>query len=498
MASLSVSLLSETAAATEPVDAVVIGSGYAGSVAALRLASAGIRCVVLERGRRWPIVPSGDTFATPTHPDGRAAWLSATSPFTYESLQIFTGVLEAYPGDGIVCLAGAGVGGGSLVNYAVMEAPPEWLFRRSFGARLDHAEMAETWYPRARRLIGVAPIPDDVLASPQYANARDFLAAAGRAGLSTRRADMAMNWQTVRDEIAGTAVPSASVGEAMWGVNSGAKRSVDRTVLADAEATGRVEVLPLHQVVDLRRAADRYLVECRRIDEYGKVLSRPVFAARYVFLAAGSLGTTRLLVRARGRGSLPDLSDRIGRDWGSGGDHVVARVGLPLRTKAQGGPSHILATDWDNPLAPVSLLSFPLGYPALGPLSSTALAMSVVPPIGRFSYQPVTDSAELHWPAADPRLLQVTAAVKATAARLNAASGLGVDVTAPLLTSHSTGGVVLGEGADSAGELAGHPNLFAIDSSLLPGSTGAMPPALTTTALADRTVTKALERIDGS
>ncbi|WP_306323704.1 MULTISPECIES: GMC family oxidoreductase N-terminal domain-containing protein [unclassified Streptomyces] len=496
LSALPTALLSgEAARAAEPVDAVVVGSGYAGSVAALRLASAGLRCVVLERGRRWTITPAGDTFATPTRPDGRAAWLATGSPFSDARLNLSTGVLEAYAGAGLLCLAGAGVGGGSLVNYAVMEEPSEALFRASFGDRLDHREMTETWYPRARRLIGVAPIPDDVLDSPSYANARDFRRAAERAGLHTRRVDMAMNWDTVRAELAGTAVPSASVGEAMWGVNSGAKRSVDRTILAAAEATGRAEVLPLHQVEDLKRVGDRYLVECRRIDEDGRPLSTPSFAARHVFLAAGSLGTTRLLVRARERGSLPALSPRIGENWGSGGDHVVVRAGLPLTGKAQGGPSHILATDWDNPKAPVSLLSFPLGYPALGPVSSTALGMSVVPPLGRFRYRKATDSAELTWPAADPRLLRVTAAVASTAGRMNLATGPGLDAPLSIMTSHSMGGVVLGEAADDSGQLAGHPGLFVVDSSLLPGSSGAVPPALTTTALADRTVTTALGRM---
>jgi cholesterol oxidase len=185
----------------------------------------------------------------------------------------------------------------------------------------------------------------------------------------------------------------------------------------------------------------------------------------------------------------------VGRNWGSGGDHVVARAGLPLGSTAQGGPAHILATDWDNPKAPVSLLSFPLGYPALGPVTNTALAMSVVPPLGRFSYRKLTDSAELLWPTADPRILRVTAAVQSTAQRLNAATGLGLDLAVHLLTSHSTGGAVLGTATDSTGQLIGHRNLFVVDSSLLPGSTGAMPPALTTTALADRAVSRALEHV---
>src|SRR5262245_638660 len=63
----------------EFVPAIVIGSGFGGAVAALRLARAGVQTLVLERGRRWPITPRGDTFATFEQPDGRAAWLSPFS-----------------------------------------------------------------------------------------------------------------------------------------------------------------------------------------------------------------------------------------------------------------------------------------------------------------------------------------------------------------------------------------------------------------------------------
>src|SRR5215210_2530666 len=59
----------------DTVPAVIVGSGFGGAVAALRLGQAGIDTVVLERGRRWPIRPDGDTFATFERPDGRANWL---------------------------------------------------------------------------------------------------------------------------------------------------------------------------------------------------------------------------------------------------------------------------------------------------------------------------------------------------------------------------------------------------------------------------------------
>ncbi|MDR7303678.1 GMC oxidoreductase [Haloactinomyces albus] len=490
------SLVSRTAAASEPVDALVVGSGYAGSVAALRLAEAGIDSVVVERGRRWPITPDGDTFATPPVPDGRAAWLSTRSPFTEHTFAPFTGVLETCAHDGITTMAGAGVGGGSLVNYAAMMIPPGNLFRQSFGQALDYTEMAQHWYPRAQSLIGLSTVPDDVLNSSFYGNARQFARRADRAGLAMQRSEMAVDWDIVRAEIAGTTPRSAILGHAVWGINSGAKRSVDRTILARAERTGRTDVRPLHLVRDILPQGDRYLVGCEQLDEEGKVVGRPWFSSRRVFLAAGSLGTMRLLVRAKARGSLSRLNEAVGTGWGTSGDHLVAGTGLKFNNPDQGGPAHMHARTWDTSGAPVTLLSFPpLGLPALGMISSTMLAVSVVPGLGNFTYDPVSDEVKLSWPTSDPRVVRVSSAVRDTMRQWDSANfGLDLDVVTPALTAHSLGGAALGAATKETGELIGHPGLFVIDSSLIPGSTGAVPPALTVTALADRCVTLALQR----
>jgi cholesterol oxidase len=137
---------------------VVIGSGYGGSVAALRLAGAGIHTVVLERGRRWPIRPDGNTFATFDRPDGRASWLSPFSPVALveqrlglvpPQLDVFTGVLEGILANGISVAAGAGVGGGSLVNNGITVQPRREIFRRVFPGSIDFDEM-DSIYNRTR------------------------------------------------------------------------------------------------------------------------------------------------------------------------------------------------------------------------------------------------------------------------------------------------------------------------------------------------------------
>ncbi|MFI6996217.1 FAD-dependent oxidoreductase [Nocardia sp. NPDC050175] len=456
-------------------DVVIVGSGYAGAVTALRLAQHGIACTVLERGRRWPISAAGVTFATAANPDARALWLPGVA----------TGVLEVVAGSGINCFAGAGVGGGSLVNYTVMMTPEEGLFSASFGDRLDYDEMVSHWYPRARDLIGCSPIPDDVLAADQYSAARAFDEVSRRAGLEVRRVPMATDWDVVREEIRGRIGPSATVGDCILGVNSGAKLSVDRTILAAAEATGLVTVLPLHSVTDVRADGDRYTLTCAVLDASGETRTTTEFQSSTVVFAAGSVGTSKLLVRARARGDLPHLTTDVGRYWGSSGDHVTLRLGRTA--DGQGGPAHIVALDWHSGPTPTTLLNFPLGVPVLGGLSQNALAVSITPPSGSLVYDSAIDRVELRWPTEAPEIARVTKDIGTILAKIDAvSSGSAPALALPAVTSHPLGGAVLGTVTDSYGRIDAHPGLYVVDSSLIPGSTGAVPPALTVTALADR------------
>ncbi|MFE1595096.1 GMC family oxidoreductase N-terminal domain-containing protein [Nocardia sp. NPDC058705] len=488
-----------SASAAESVKILIIGSGYAGSVAALRLAQAGLDSLVLERGRRWPITDQGGTFATPAAPDGRASWLNSWSPFVPQPLDVYPGVLEAFQANGVIALAGAGVGGGSLVNNAVMLQPSQNVFKRAFGAHVDFDEMSDQWYTKARALIGMAPMPDDVYNSTHYTAARSFVAETTAAGLAPFRADMAVDWQTVREEQAGTREASLIIARSIWGANSGAKRSVDRTILAAAEATGRVSVETLTRVVDVvpTNGHQRYLVRCERIDDTGAVVARPEYSAEHVFFAAGSLGTSRLLVAARDRGSLPALHATVGKGWGTNSDRQTVRVGMPWNNPTQGGPSGIVAQDLANPYEPVTLINFPWPRPpADGTGALGALAMTTCSPDGHFTYDAATDNVSLTWPSTSPSALRATQAVTTTMDRINAANpGTSTLRLNADTTSHTLGGVVLGQACKADGRLYGYNNLYVIDSSLIPGSMATVPPALTVTALADRCVDLALRRI---
>lgn len=485
-------------ASSEPIDAIVIGSGFGGAVAALRLAEAGVQTLVLERGRRWSITKEQNTFATLRNPDGRSSWLS---PFAVVSdpgstpipINVYTGVLELMVENGVSVYAGAGVGGGSLVYNAGMYQPTRANFEQVFPKAISYDEMAEVYYPRVRSILKPSPIPKDVLETEFYRMARVNLEQAKNAGLVGRLLDMALDWEVVRQEIKGKRVASAIAGEFWYGNNSGCKKSLDRNYLQMAEQSKFVEILPLHVVTDIRELPwNRYAVDCNEIDEGGNVVQKHTFISKQVFLAAGSMGTSKLLVKAKAKRTLPKLNDAVGRFWGANGDTVALRVGLPPTNPSQGGPGSVAIEDGTNPLGYQALLPTPQWNETREGLVYY-LGLGIGPAKGSFQYDRSTDSVRLFWPKDDPEVVKVRERAERTCQTLNQANTNSEYQPSTAFvsdggTGHPVGGAVLGEACDLYGRVKGYKGLYVLDGALIPGSAGAVNPALTIAALAERCI----------
>ncbi|MFI8773544.1 GMC oxidoreductase [Gordonia sp. NPDC062954] len=493
--------------AAQPASAIVIGSGFGGAVAALRLGRAGIRTTVLERGRRWPIRADGNTFATFTSPDKRAAWFSPTAGIS-GLLQIpvepYPGVLEKIQGNGIEAVYGAGVGGGSLVFGAFAAQPDKPDFDMVFPGGTDYDELARTYYPRARQMIRAAPLPPDILAHPNYVGARSWIRTVARYGVAPSFIDYSVNWDIVRRELAGTAPPGISNGDLSYGVNSGAKTSVDHNYLPAAEATGHVTIKPMHEVFEIRPRSRRpgFVVRARLIDERRTTLRIVTMESDYLFMAAGSFHTTSLLVRARALGHLPRLSPHIGDGFGANGDFVILRTALrdpygPI----QGGPGYGRIRDDQLSGGPAAIVYQASPFPSpLGGVATTHLIQVHTDERGSIDFDHATGQTRLTYPFAEgTSVLDRRASAFAghfhrmTETRhghprngipvYSRASGFGSGST-----YHGLGGVVIDRAARSDGSVIGYDNLYVVDGSFAPGAVGLVNPSLTILALAERTM----------
>src|SRR5262245_18458190 len=108
--------------------------------------------------------------------------------------------------------------------------------------------MESVYYPRVRSVVSPAIVPSDILATDFFQSTLVNLEQAERAGFITRLVTVGVDWDIVRQEIAGIKVPSIIAGQSWYGDNGGAKKRVDQNYLAMEEATGHLDILSLHVV----------------------------------------------------------------------------------------------------------------------------------------------------------------------------------------------------------------------------------------------------------
>lgn len=284
-------------------DVIVVGSGFGGGVAACRLAEAGHSVCVLERGRRFG---RGDFIE---HPE------QAPSLLFHESANP-DGLFDVRLMRDVTVITAAGVGGGSLVYANVQLRAPAEAFERGWPAAIDRAEL-EPWYDRTEDALQPRVTPAD----PALAKVAAFAAAGRLAGKTAELLPIAVHFGAARRHpFSGVAQEGCqNLGRCDLGCPVHAKNTVDITYIARAEAHG-AEVHACHAVVDLRPPAQpggRWRVGCRDLRGGEDV----TVEAPTVVLAAGTLGSTRLLLRNRRR--LPGLSPALGTRFSGNGDALA-------------------------------------------------------------------------------------------------------------------------------------------------------------------------------
>lgn len=471
---------------------VVIGSGFGGGVAALRFAQAGVPVLVLERGIRWPAGPNADTFPhvspDPSSLDHRLSWLGSPTFLPVPLPQRrFTGLLERVQGDHMAIMCAAGVGGGSLVYQGMSLQPSEEVFAATFPEQLDYRRLDRVHYPRVARMLRLATAPDELIATPNYTAARVFAARARDNGYAVSKVPMPIDWSFALRELRGEMQPSYTNGDCAMGVNNGGKHSVDVTYLRAAEATGLVHVATLHQVTDVARTrTGLWEVHVDRIDTAGRVQERKVITTPTLVLAAGSVNTTKLLMRAAAHGTIPDLPDGLGSNWGSNADRIYLwtdaqdRFGSP-----QGGPVVYASKAWSDPATANTVIQASLPPIPLNDRATMLVGYGVSSGRGRFVWDARRDEAVLRWPRTADAGIQRH--IHDRVSRIAGAASLLVDTTAlDTTTWHPLGGASMGEVCDLEGRVRGQRGLYVLDGALMPGTTAACNPSLTIAAIAER------------
>ncbi len=290
-------------------DFVIIGSGFGGSVSALRLSEKGYRVLVLERGKRY----NADDFPKTNWNIFKYLWLPAARCFGIMGLNFL---------DDIWILNGSGVGGGSLVYASTHIKPPKAFFEAEEWRDLADWEAELTpYYDVANRMLGTAENPKFWPADYHLRDIAEELGQAHTFKPTPVGIFFGEPGQTVEDPFFDGDGPARSgcihCGGCMVGCRHNAKNTLDKNYLYLAERLG-AEVRPESNVLDIKplyhgRDGDaRYEIAYEKITDWVFKRKQTV-RARNVVVSAGVLGTVNLLLRCRDEtGSLPLLSDRLG------------------------------------------------------------------------------------------------------------------------------------------------------------------------------------------
>jgi cholesterol oxidase len=510
-------------------DAVVVGSGFGGGITACRLAEQGWRVCVLERGRRFG---PGDF---PDRPEQapRMFFHARHNPGGFFDLRLMKDV---------AVMTGAGVGGGSLVYANVqLRAPDDVFDDPAWPAAIDAVSL-RPYYDRTEAALD----PRETPAEPALDKIRAFDAMAARAGLVSSRLPIAVHFgEDRRHPFSGVPQQGCdNLGRCDIGCPRNARNTVDITYVARAESHG-AEVFPLHEVSQIEppaRAGEHWRVRYRDLQyRIGGEVSAPV-----VVLAAGTLGSTRLLLKNRRR--LPRLSPALGTRFSGNGDALSLAIDPTAPdvsgARADVGPTmtsridlnaedHFMVADGGLPHNFGGLLAIVRGINAITGLGRVALVAKNAAAKAGLSDRPVThrnmtlskrmapigdtlvflnigrDAADgrmrltplfrcfdIRWSKdASAELFQKMRRMAGTLAEAAGATSFFALDAGPLgkfITVHPLGGCPMSDDpragvVDEHGRVHGYDGLYVLDGSIVPTALG-VNPSKTIAALAERGV----------
>lgn len=531
---------------THDYEVVIVGSGFGGAVTACRLADGGRQVLVLERGRRWG-------------PDDYPRQIGDPWVYSNDAPHRYNGWIEFHIFPHMVVATGAGVGGGSLAYANVVMPPPADTFDEGWPAEITYGEL-QPWYEEVGRMLNVQTLPDNQL-TRRFLLTKEAAEAIGD-GHRFHKFQLAVRFNEdwnynlpnpLRPEHArfedngfgrtqGTCVHCAMCD---LGCPVRAKNTLDLNYLAHAEDHG-VEVRPLHLVRVLEPLERGYRLHFDRIEPDAKRTVRGSVTTRRVVLAAGSLGSTELLLRCRDEHrTLPNLSGALGQRWSSNGDFLTTasykRVGRTVSPTL--GPTITCGIDYldgdkygqkrfhveDGGFPPALRMYLEhrrrrrrRGRPGRGDQGRLRRysedAFKYTMPwfangvdaadgrlyLGRDRLRPWKRKLRMHWDIAKSR--QLIDEIVTKHAELSKATG-GKPWVPPswkffgnLITPHPLGGCnmdVPGRPGvvDHRGKVLGYDDLYVFDGAIVPEATG-INPARTIAALAERNVRLLLEEMD--
>ncbi len=289
-------------------DVAIIGSGFGGSVAALRLTEKGYRVVVIEAGSRF----NDEDFAKNSFDLKRFLFFPRLGLRGIQRIDFLRNVM---------IMSGAGVGGGSLVYANTLYRPPQSFFKTGSWAKLtDWQKRLAPYYAQAERMLGVETNPFESNSDRALKRVADRMGF----GSTFRMTPLGIFFGAKRKLQPGTRVADPyfggkgpartsciNCGECMTGCRHGSKNTLVKNYLYLAESAG-AQVIADTTVIDICDVNDgSYLLSTRSSDAVG--LTKPkLITADQVIVAAGALGTAKLLQKVRAKGHLGGLSDQLG------------------------------------------------------------------------------------------------------------------------------------------------------------------------------------------